>query len=72
MLQRIGEFRGVALFTIILGAGICAYGLATWILNVFGSSHFNFPASKIIGGWIIISLGYIHLNLELLREKKSQ
>lgn len=69
MLRRVGEFRGVALFTILFGAIICAYGIATWCLNVFGSYNFYFPASKVIGGWLVITLGYIHLNLELLRDK---
>lgn len=72
MLKTIAGFRGVALFTILLGAGIFAYGVSTWYLNAFRDYNFYFPAFKIIGGWIIISLGYIHLNLELMRKNKSE
>ncbi len=72
MLRKIGEFRGVALFTILLGVVVFAYGAVTWYLNMAGNHSYYFPAAKLIGGWIIISLGYIHLNLELLRDKKSQ
>ncbi len=69
MLRRVGEFRGVALFSIVLGAVVFAFGLATWCLNIFGNYSFYFPAFKVVGGWLIVSLGYIHLNLELLRQK---
>lgn len=69
MLQKSGELRGVALATILFGALVFAYGLASWCLNFWGDYSFFFPAGKMIGGSIIISLGYIHLNLEELRKK---
>lgn len=72
MLRKAGEFRAVAVFTIFLGAVIFALGAAAWYLNVVGGFNFFFPASKMIGGWIIVSLGYIHLSLELMRDKNSQ
>lgn len=70
MLRKIAEFRNVALVTILLGAAVFAYGCVTWYLNAFRDGSYYFPAAKVVGGWVIISLGYIHLNLELLRDKK--
>lgn len=69
-MHKIVPFRGVALFTILLGAGIFAYGAAELFLNLFKNYHLSFPVFKMIGGWIIIALGYIHFNLELMRDKK--
>jgi len=48
---------------------VFAYGLVSWCLNVWSDYSFFFPAVKMIGGWVLISLGYIHLNLEELRKK---
>jgi len=66
--EKIG-FSGVALFIIFAGIVVFSAGLVMWLFNYFGNTAFNFPASKIIGGLIVIALGYIVLELELLRKK---
>lgn len=64
------SFYDVALFLIIVGIIIFTYGLVGWVFNTLGNScHFVQPSTKIIGGMIILGLGYIHLELELLRTK---
>ena len=62
-------FKGVALATILCGAVILALGLVEWGMNYWGSSSFSEPVLKVIGGLVVLSLGYIHLELELLRVK---
>ncbi len=64
------SFYGVALAMIMLGILVFTYGLVGWVFNLLGSGcTFVFPSMKIMGGAIIIALGYIHLELELLRNK---
>ncbi len=62
-------FYGVALFLIIMGAGAFAIGLVSWIFNYFANTSFTFPAVKIMGGLVIMALGYILAELELARKK---
>ncbi len=64
-----GIFYSVALATIVSGAAIAAIGFAFWILNVFKDYSFFMPSEKVIGGAIICALGYIVLELELIRGK---
>lgn len=64
------SFFGVALFLILLGAGVFAVGLIGWLLNALRDDQSVFmPSLKIMGGAIIMALGYIHLELEMLRKK---
>jgi hypothetical protein len=64
------SFRGVALGLILFGAIVTAIGLATWFLSCLGYSEIiSSPFSKAIGGTIILALGYLILELELLRKK---
>ena len=63
-------FRAVALALILFGAAIVAGGLAELILNIFLDFGFFAPAFKIIGGALVLGMGYIQLELELLRIQK--
>lgn len=64
------SFRGVGLALIIFGVLICAIAFAAWFLSYFGYDDvFAFPFFKVIGGAIIIGLGYLVLEVELLRKK---
>ena len=62
-------FRGVALATLLAGAVLAALGAAELILNLWWNYDFTSPIFKIIGGLAVMSLGYIHLELEMLRVK---
>lgn len=63
-------FGPVAVGIILIGAGIFAYGLLTLLVNMMGEENFFFfPACKVMGGLIVMSLGYIILQLELIRHK---
>jgi len=64
------SFFGVSIFLILTGALIFVFGLMAWYLSgVSGVSVMAFPFFKVIGGLIIIALGYVILELELLRKK---
>jgi len=64
------SFMGVAMATILIGAAVFAFGVVCWIANIgVGQTIFALPSAKIIGGLVIMSLGYIQLELELLRRK---
>ena len=64
-------FRGVALALIIFGAlviGVCG---AAWILAYFWDYFvISMPFTKLIGGFIVVALGYVVLELELMRCNK--
>lgn len=65
------SFFGISIFLIIMGAIIFVFGLTAWYLTgVSGISIMAFPFFKVIGGLMIIALGYIVLELELLRKTK--
>lgn len=66
--QKIGFF-GVAILLIIFGATIFSVGLVMWLFNCFGDTTYYFPTVKIIGGLLILAMGYIVLELELIRKK---
>ncbi len=61
---------GVAIATLLTGAFIIALGLVELGFNHWGTTTFSVPTNKVIGGLIVLSLGYIHMELELMREKK--
>lgn len=64
------SFVAVAMTMILIGAAIVAFGLVGWLVNVSAASVVVvFPSMKVIGGFIIIALGYIQLELGLLRKK---
>lgn len=64
-------FFGVALAIILFGAAVMAFGVVGWLGNTYEwwDKTVAFPSLKIIGGACIIALGYIHLELELIRSK---
>lgn len=64
------SYVAVALAMILVGAAILAYGAIGWLTNVgVQETRVPFPSLKVIGGVIIIALGYIQLELGLLRKK---
>lgn len=64
------SFMAVALTMILVGAAIVAFGVVGWLVNVSQNDVvIVFPSMKVIGGLIITSLGYIQLELGLLRNK---
>lgn len=65
-------FYGVALAFIIFGSAIVAIGIVEWIVNLYSTNNpFLAPSFKVIAGVIVTALGYIHLELELLRIQSS-
>lgn len=64
------SFVAVALTVIFIGAAITAFGASGWLIN-FAQDEIivAIPSMKVIGGLIIMSLGYIQLELGLLRKK---
>ena len=64
------SFMAVALTFILIGAGIFAYGIVGWLMNVAAQDMMVvFPSIKIMGGIVVMCLGYIQLELGLLRRK---
>jgi uncharacterized membrane protein HdeD (DUF308 family) len=63
------HFLNVAMATIICGAAILAAGIVELVSNLTSTSDFTSPLFKIAAGLVVISLGYIHLELELQRGK---
>ena len=67
---KTATFYGVAMLLILFGVAIFAYGLIQWIYNTWTSQVcWAFPSLKVIGGLTVMALGYIVLELELLRKK---
>lgn len=66
------SFLGVGMFLILVGAAIFALGIVMWLFNYFGTSAFNAPSQKVIGGLVVLGIGYIALEIELMRTKKLQ
>jgi hypothetical protein len=63
-------FRGVAMGLIVFGVIILSVALACWFVSIYsGYSFINAPFEKLIGGTIIAGIGYVVLELELLRDK---
>ncbi|MEI6144384.1 MAG: hypothetical protein WCP91_02205 [Candidatus Berkelbacteria bacterium] len=66
--EKIG-FWGVSILLILLGVAIFSVGLVMWLFNIFADYAFVLPSAKMIGGLIVLALGYIVLELELIRKK---
>lgn len=63
-------FAGVAAALIVFGAAVFATGLMFWVISFsWGILTISAPFSKVIGGAIIMALGYVVLELELMRTK---
>jgi hypothetical protein len=63
------SFYGVAGAIILIGATAIALGGVQWVLNYYADYGYKWPLIKIFGGLVVLSLGYIVLELELLRKK---
>ena len=65
------SFMGVGMAFILFGAIVFAFAITAWFLQFFGYSITNcaFPFFKAIGSAAIIGLGYVILEIELLRKK---
>ena len=62
-------FASVAIATLLVGAAILALGGVELGFNLWGGATFASPILKVVGGLVVLSLGYIHLELELIRTK---
>lgn len=62
-------FHGVALFIIIVGIVFLSIGSVQLIGQMLWQWSFGWPLAKVMAGLIIIALGYIILELELIRRK---
>lgn len=64
------SFVSVAIAMIFIGAIIFVFGVLGWWVNVSANQTvMALPSSKVMGGLIIMGLGYIQLELGLLRNK---
>lgn len=64
------SFVGVAGMMILAGVIIFVIGIVGWWVNVTAQENLiAFPSLKVIGGLVVMSLGYIQLELGLLRDK---
>lgn len=64
------SFRGVGLAFILFGMLICGFAFAAWFLRYFGFDNIcALPFFKVMGGVMIIGIGYLILEVELLRKK---
>ncbi len=64
------SYVSVAMCFILVGAGVFAFGLVSWLMNTASQTTLvAFPSLKVIGGMVIMALGYIQLELGLIREK---
>lgn len=62
-------FQGVAIATLLAGAVILSLGIVELGFNLWGNTDYTAPFFKVVGGLVVISLGYIHLELEMIRIK---
>lgn len=65
-------FYSVALFIILAGAVLLAVGVMQLVGQMFWQWRYGWPMAKIMAGLIIIALGYIVLELELIRRKHTK
>lgn len=64
-------FLGVGILLILVGAAITAISGVEWASVIFKYGQYGWPAAKLVGGLIVLALGYIVLELELIRLKKE-
>ena len=61
---------GVAMAFILLGAILFTVGIVAWIVNCYAQNAvISSPSIKGMGGLVILALGYILLELEMIRRK---
>lgn len=64
------SFTGVAIFIILTGVGMLAIGSVQVVGQMMWQWQYGWPLAKVMLGLVIIALGYIVLELELIRRKK--
>lgn len=65
------SFYGVSIGMILVGTVIFVFGALGWWVNLSADDVvIAFPSFKVIGGLVIMALGYIQLELGLLRLHK--
>ncbi len=64
-------FYGVALLLILAGVSILALGAVQLIGQLAWQWSFGWPMAKVMSGLMIIALGYVVLELELIRRKNK-
>lgn len=68
--QKGRSFFGVSMFIILAGVTIFTIGVVAWILNCnYNATVVTVPSIKVIGGLMVMSLGYILMVLEAIRKK---
>jgi len=68
--QKGKSFFGVAMALILCGAFIFSVGIVAWIINYYlKTTVITTPSIKIMGGLLILALGYIIFILEAIRRK---
>jgi hypothetical protein len=70
--RRSVNFLAVSLAIIIAGAALLAIGIVQWLLVAFSDQSYGWPALKVMAGLAVIGLGYIALELELIRTGKGK
>ena len=65
------SFKGVAIAFILFGAAIFAVSLVFWFFSYFWSMGCSmaYPFFKALAGLMVMGVGYIILELEILRMK---
>lgn len=64
------SYVAVAATVILVGAAVFAFGISGWLINYTNNQIIvAIPSMKVLGGIVIMSLGYIQLELGLLRDK---
>lgn len=64
------SYVAVAMTVIFMGAAVFAFGISGWLINWTNNEVIvAIPSMKVLGGIVIMSLGYIQLELGLLRSK---
>lgn len=64
------SFVGVGGAVILFGSFVFSVGLVEWLYNYFTLEIFVYPLGKLLAGIVVLTLGYILLELELLRRNK--
>jgi len=68
--KKAATFFGVAILMILIGASLFAIGGVSWAVNsYYNTTVVSIPSIKIMGGLVTMALGYIILELELIRKK---
>ena len=67
------SFFEVAVGVIFIGAVLFSFGMIGWLFNLLSPFQIvGYPMAKIIGGVVIIALGYIIVELEWIRKEREK